>query len=191
MRIAATLAATLLLAGCGDPAWRNPAASHGSTALPSDVARIAGAQLVSVSRPSTHTDHLSSETLPGPPDWAAGLIGKRLPAVYPAQGACLGNTDGVKLRYDRGAGGTRLRGWAWDPATKAAVPRVVLVDVGLVIRGAGETGARRKDVPRAVPTITSDYAGWEAVTPISSGPLDTYGVLADGRTTCKLGHVEL
>lgn len=188
----ATLGAAVLagaaLAACSQPAWRNPATSKGSSALPPDIARIA-AEAGRVR--STRTDHLTPADLPGPPDWAAPLIGKPLRASFPQDGACMGNTDGVKLRYENGADGARVAGWGWDPARKAAVPRVVLVDPYWIIRGAGETGARRRDVPRVVSQITSETTGWEAITPLNVGGLNAYGVLADGRTICKLGHVDL
>jgi hypothetical protein len=42
-----------------------------------------------------------------------------------------------------------------------------------------------------VADVTSETTGWDALTPLSVGSLDAYGVLADGHTLCRLGHVEL
>jgi hypothetical protein len=60
-----------------------------------------------------------------------------------------------------------------------------------LIAGAGDGGTRRLDVPRVRPDITSETTGWEAVTWRYAGPVDVYGVLADGQTICRLGHIEL
>src|SRR6185437_13583400 len=104
------------------------------------------------------------------------LIGKGLRAAFPGLGDCLGNTDGVKARYTAGAGGSRIAGWGWDPKARAPIGRVVLIDRNAVIRGAGEGGYRRKDVPRHLPDVTSETTGWRADTALSAGPLDVYGV---------------
>jgi hypothetical protein len=154
------------------------------------VADDAAAEAVA-RRGSTHADHVTAEDMPPPPAWAAELIGKPLRVVFPGLGECIGNTDSVKARYGGGLGGSKIAGWGWDPARKAPVARVVLADRDFRIYGAGESGVRRRDVPRAVPAITSETTGWEALTPLNAGPLDAWGVLADGKTICKLGHIDL
>lgn len=148
-------------------------------------------QEASARRGTAKADHVTAEAMPPPPEWAADLIGKSLRVTYPNVGECVGNTDSVKLRFGNGLGGSKVAGWGWDPAAKAPVPRVVLADQDFRIEGAGESGARRKDVPKALPSVTSDFAGWEALTPLNAGPVDAWGVLADGKTICKLGHLEL
>jgi hypothetical protein len=189
-KLASALAVAATLAACDPPSWRNPETARGTSAPPPEVQAVVAADLAA-RKPSAHADHLTAEPLPPPPAWAVGLIGKPLRLVYPALGQCLGNTDSVKLRYGRGVGGARLAGWSWDPQAKAPAPRIVLVDPEYRIRGAGESGTRRRDVPRVVPSVTTDHAGWEAITPLNAGSLDAYGVLADGKTVCTLGHLEL
>jgi hypothetical protein len=128
--------------------------------------------------------------LPALPDWASPLLGKTLREAFPGDAGCIGNADRQSKHYG-GAGGAKVVGWAWDPVRTSPLPRVVLVDSDFRIRGAGEGGLRRADVPQARPDITSETTGWWALTSVSSGPLDAYGVLPDGRSVCKLGHVEL
>ena len=188
--VAAVVLAAGLLVACGDPAWRNPATATGTAALAPEVARVADAEAAQ-RRGSAHADHVTAEAMPPPPEWAAELIGKPLRVVFPAVGDCIGNTDAVKERFGGGLGGSKIAGWGWDAARKAPVARVVLADRDFRIFGAGESGARRRDVPRAVPSITSETTGWEALTPLNAGPLDAWGVLADGKTICKLGHIDL
>lgn len=136
-------------------------------------------------------DHRVHTPRPDFPNWAAQLIGKPFKAVYSAVGKCVGSADGVTARYDQGSTGTGVIGWGWDPRRKAPVDRVVLVDADFRIEGAGESGSIRTDVSAASPDITSDTTGWMAITPRTTGPLDAFGVLADGHTACKLGHVDL
>ncbi|MDB5418558.1 MAG: hypothetical protein JWP50_1977 [Phenylobacterium sp.] len=186
---AAALAAAAL-AGCGQPAWRDPATARGTAALAPAVVRVA-AEDATARRRSAHADHATAEAMPPPPDWAADLLGKPLRVAFPALGDCIGNTDAVKARFGDGLGGSKIAGWGWDPTHQAPVPRVVLADRDFRIVGAGASGARRRDVPRAVPSVTSETTGWEALTPLNAGPVDAWGVLADGKTVCKLGHLEL
>ncbi|MDB5476740.1 MAG: hypothetical protein JWP49_2251 [Phenylobacterium sp.] len=183
-------AAVALLAGCSQPAWRDPATSRGTAELAPEVVRVAEAE-ATARKGSAHADHVTTEGMAPPPDWAAALIGQSLRTTYPQVGECIGNTDSVKLRFGNGLGGSKIAGWSWDAATKAPVPRIVLADRDFRIEGAGESGTRRRDVPRAVPAVTSETAGWEALTPLNAGPVDAWGVLADGKTICKLGHLEL
>jgi hypothetical protein len=176
-------------AGCSEPAWRDPALAKGSATPPAAVTAAARADGYDLPA-SPRRDRATSASIPGPPAWAKGLLGQPLRIAYPLDGKCVGNNDGLKHRYDDGAGGVDIAGWAWDPATKAPVQRVVLVDALFIVRGAGDTGARRRDVPRVVPQITSQTTGWEALTPLNTGSLDAYGLLADGRSVCRLGHVD-
>jgi hypothetical protein len=182
--------AALGLCACSQPSWRDPAKSHGTAVPQPDVLKVAHIE-ATTQRGTAKADHVIADGMPPPPEWAADLIGKGLRTTYPNVGDCIGNTDSVKVRFGGGVGGSKIAGWGWDPATKAPVPRVVLADRNFQIEGAGETGARRKDVPKAVASVTSDYAGWEALTPLNAGPLDAWGVLADGKTICRLGHIDL
>ena len=134
---------------------------------------------------------ISTEAPPPPASWATALIGQPLRPTFPGSGACVGNTDVVDTRYKGGPGGAKIIGWGWDPAAKTAVQHVLLVDRDFKIVGAGETGLARPDVTAARPDITSRTTGWQATTTKTAGGLDSYGVLADGKTTCKLGHIEL
>lgn len=178
------------LSACGPPSWRDPGRSHGTAVLAPEVVQAAAAE-AATRKGAAHADHVTPDGMPPPPDWAAELIGKSLRTTYPNVGDCIGNTDSVKVRFGNGLGGSKVAGWGWDPATKAAPPRVVLADQDFRIEGAGESGTRRRDVPKAVPSITSETTGWEALTPLNAGPVDAWGVLADGKTICKLGHLEL
>jgi len=182
--------AALSLAACGDPAWRNPAAAGVSTALAPDVQAVLD-ENARAGRAAVHTDHASPAPLPPPPAWAQGLIGRNVRQAFPRTGACVGNTDGVASRFGSGRAGARVVGWGWDPDRQAPIGRVVLVDEDFRIVGAGDTGMARRDVPRAMPAITSLTTGWKAITSRVAGPLDAYGVKADGQTICKLGHLEL
>ena len=184
------LGAALTLAGCGQPAWRDPATARGTAALAPEAARVASAD-AAARRGVAHADRVTAEPMPSPPAWAAELIGKSLRLAYPAVGTCIGNTDAVKERFGGGLGGSKVAGWGWDPATRAPVARVLLADRDFRVVGAGQGGVPRRDVPRAVPSITSETTGWEALTSLNGGPVDAWGVMADGRSVCKLGHLEL
>jgi len=187
---AASALAALTLGGCSDPAWRNPQAASTSTAPAPEVAAVLDADATAGKR-AVHHDHVLGQPLTALPAWGAAVLGRNLREAFPRLGACIGNIDGVKARYLSGAGGTRVAGWGWDQDRQTPVGRVILVDKDFRIVGAGESGARRLDVPRALPAIGSDYTGWEAITPLNAGALDAYGVKADGQTLCKLGHLEL
>lgn len=134
--------------------------------------------------------HHTADPAPAAPAWAAELIGKPMRASFPNDGTCVGNTDVVEMHYAGQPAGTKIVGWGWDEAAKAPVAKVVLVDKDMTVIGAGETGLERPDVVRARPNITSNTTGWSAVTSLTKGALDSYGLLADGKSVCKLGHIE-
>lgn len=193
LRSAVTATAILLaslLAGCSDPAWRNPAASKGTAALAPAVQDAVVAGLADL-KPRSKSKTTVVERLPALPDWSRALVGQSLNGLFPYRAPCLGNLDAVRARYLGQPEGVAIVGWAWDPAAKAAPPRVLLVDDSLLIRGAGVSGAARPNVPKAVPAVTSPDVGWIAHAPRLVGPLDAWGVLADGKTVCKLGHIDL
>lgn len=163
--------------GCARPDWTDPERSKGSRALPLPPAK-----------PAIPSD---AGPVPAPPAWVAPLLGKPLRTAFPRDGVCIGNTDRVVRRYAGPPGGARIEGWAWEFAAKAPVPRVVVVGAGGVIIGGGEAGLLRTDVPRAVPAVTSDRTGWEAVAPQTSGRVEVFGVIEDGEAICPLAGVEL
>jgi hypothetical protein len=132
-----------------------------------------------------------AEALPPMPAWAQASLGQPLKTAFPGEGACDGNTDTIELRGPAATPGASILGWGWDPATKAPVTRIVLVDANQNIVGAGEGGLPRTDVRSARPDITTDATGWRAVTTTAAGGIDAYGLVGDGTATCKLGHIEL
>jgi hypothetical protein len=156
-------AATLALAGCDKPKDRTPPAA--STSAP----KAAGPR-------------------PALPAWSQAMLGKAHASLFPGEmKPCVGNTDVVEQRYVDGA---KIVGWGWDPATKAPIARVILVDVTGLVAGAGETGVARPDVTAARPEITSPTTGWAAYTGAASGPLDGYGIIDSGKSLCRLGRLE-
>jgi hypothetical protein len=176
-RLALAGLAVLAVAGCTRPDWTDPEKSKGSRALPPPPAKKA---IPSSPRPA-----------PAPPAWVAPLLGKPLRTAFPRDGVCVGNADGVARFYAGPPAGAHVVGWAWEFAAKAPVPRVVLVDAAGVIIGGGETGALRTDVPPVMPAVTSDRSGWEAVAPRTSGRVEVFGVVENGRAICPLAGVEL
>ncbi|MDB5477172.1 MAG: hypothetical protein JWP49_2683 [Phenylobacterium sp.] len=135
----------------------------------------------------------TAEPLPDLPKWAKSLMGQKINEAFPVQTtACVGNTDVVTMRYQGAvAPGTRIEGWGWDPAAKAAVQHILLVaDDGQIV-GAGETGLPRPDVTAARKEVTSPTVGWQAYTAQGGGGLYAFGLLGDGKTACRLGHINL
>jgi hypothetical protein len=177
VRLGLAAAALIALTGCDRPKFR------GEQAPPASAAPAPAAA------PAAPAANESADPLPAAPAWAADVIGKPLRSLYPSDGQCIGNTDAVKLRHTGAAPGVEIIGWGWDPAAKAPVQRVVLIDRNFTIVGAGETGGERLDVPAARPEVTSKTTGWTAVTKLTQGPVDTMGVLADGKSVCRLGHL--
>jgi len=177
------------IAACAPPAWRDPARSKGTAELAPQVLEAAAADRPA--RPRTPGKHVTSAPLPPPPAWAIPLIGQQLRVAFPKAGACTGNVDAIRQRYTGPAAGAELSGWAWDPAARAAPPRVVLVDDNYAIQGAGEVGLPRPRVPLVRPDVTSPNVGWEAITSRVAGPLTAWAVLADGQSICKVGVLEL
>ena len=171
---AALAAAALTLVGCDQPKPRNPEPS----------APAAGAQ--APAKPAIPT---VAEALPQPA-WAAEVVGKNLRTTYPKEGTCTGNTDLVTKKYVGQPGGVEILGWGWDPAKKARVGKVVLIDRDYNIVGAGEGGVERPDVPPTLPEVTDPNSGFHAYTTHVAGPVDTYGVIGAGDTVCPLGHLE-
>lgn len=124
---------------------------------------------------------------PPQPAWATAYLGKGLRELFPKTGDCVGNTEAVETRY---ADGVAIIGWGWDNAAKTSTARIVLVDAGFRIVGAGETGMSRPDVPAAQPAITDPNTGWRAITTTATGAVDAYGITDDGQGACKLGHIK-
>jgi hypothetical protein len=178
------------LAACTEPAWRDPATAKGSAALAPAVRDAAAAGLVDL-KPRSGAKFTLVQPLPALPDWSRGLIGQPINGPFPLRAPCLGSLDAVRGRFLGHPKGVTIVGWAWDPHARAAPPRVILVDDSLLIRGAGTVGAPRPRVPKVIPEVATPNVGWEALAPQLVGRLDAYGVLADGKTICRLGHVDL
>jgi hypothetical protein len=180
LRVAPVALATLVLvAGCDRPKPRPGAAAPGPAGAPAQPAA-----------PPTPT---TTEAPPPVPAWAEAYMGRPLNDVLPTQSTeCVGNTDNVNLRYQGATPGTRVEGWGWDRTANKPVEHVLLIDdhTGVVI-GAGQSGKPRPDVVRARPEVTSPTTGWEAVTPKTTGGLYAFGLLADGKSVCRLGHIAL
>jgi hypothetical protein len=157
--------AALALAGCDKPKDRTP---------PPAAAATAGAT--------------AGPALPALPEWSRDMIGKAQATLFPGElKTCVGNTDNVEQKF---ADGVKIVGWGWDPATRAPVARVILVDVTGLVAGVGETGVTRPDVNAAKPEITSPTTGWAALTSRRTGPIDAFGIIDDGKSLCRLGHLE-
>lgn len=183
----------LAVAGCDERKPRGPLPPEG---LPPPGPREAAAAAApaSPSTPAVKLDANGATTapLPPPPAWARPLIGQVLGAAFPkTANACIGNTDVVTARFQGTPRGVRVLGWAWEPTAKAPVKRVLLADEAGRIVAAAETGAPRADVAAARSDITSPDTGWLADAPKTSGQVTGWAILADGRTICPLGHLNL
>jgi hypothetical protein len=164
--LTAALSAALVVSGCNKPKEKTPAA--------------AGA-------PATTA---TQAPMPPLPAWASGFVGKPLQVSFQGPPAtCIGNADMVLKRFGGDAPGVQIIGWAWDPKTKAEIGRILLVDSGGDVQGAGESGMPRPDVNTARPSITSKNTGWAANTHLMTGPVDAYGVVDDGKAVCLLSRL--
>jgi len=174
-----TVLALGLLAGCDQPKQRTPAPPAGPAAATAQKP---------VWPPPPKVD---PGPLPAMPAWAGDFLGKPVASVVTDTTAkCLGNTDIVDTKYTGAPPGVQIEGWGWDPTGKDVVKRIVIADSTGQIVGAGETGKARPDVSSAHADITSGTTGWTALIKITSGGVDTYGLLGGGKA-CRLGHLQL
>ncbi|MBI1683305.1 hypothetical protein [Caulobacter hibisci] len=120
------------------------------------------------------------------PAWSEPLVGKRLSAVTRQRIDCQGVTDVVTKRFTVQPVGAIIEGWGWDKGTGTPLPRVLLVEGGLIV-GAGDGGRERVDVPKALPQITSSMVGWQAVSTTGSGHVTAYGFTDQG--VCSIGEI--
>lgn len=169
------LSALLALSACDEPKPRGPGAGNTVVELGRLIKRTVSQQLAGT---------------PPPPVWAQPLMGKSPDQVFTARAVCQGNVDQVTGRFPGRPPGVAILGWGWDPVAGQRVARVVLVDASSRIVAAGEGGLSRPDVPAAVATIPDAATGWVVNLPQTHGPVDAYGLLADGRTACRLGRLE-
>jgi hypothetical protein len=176
-RFALVVLTALAAGGCSRPSWTDPERSKGSREWPHPIAP-----------PGVPTGKGAGPPLAG---WLKPLLGRPAAELFPASGTCMGNTDGLQTRFMGGRGASRVVGWAWDPATKTPVGRVILTDEGGRIVGGGETGYSREDVAAAMPAVASTTTGWAAFTPRISGRVGAYGVVGGGRALCSLAGAEL
>ncbi len=132
------------------------------------------------------------EPLPDPPAWSQPFVGRPLSQghVLAPDEACAGMAEQVEIRYRGPRPGSRLLGWGWDGIGRAPVAGVLITDPDGLVVGAGESGLARPDVPAARSDVTSGATGWWALTTRTEGPVEVYGVLADGRA-CLLGRIRL
>ena len=133
------------------------------------------------------------DAMPALPAWAQPLQNRPLDEVFaqaPAD-ACAGNAERVETRYGATQPGAKILGWGWDLEGKTPTARVLVVGSDRRIAGAGEAGLDRSDVPQARPDITSTKTGWWALTTWIKGPVEIWGVMADGARVCRLGQVTL
>lgn len=169
------------LAGCGPADWRSPKSSGSE-------AKLDQTSVVATKTPVPDLDKTVSA--PQLPQWAKAYIGQNPRNVFPRNGLCVGNTDVVEGRFGGDQPGTSIIGWGWDTHAKSRVGRVILVDINYQIVGAGEGGLPRGDVPEARPEVTDTNTGWRAVTRLSAGPVEAYGVVDEGQALCRLGRLE-
>lgn len=191
MRSYFVVVACALLGACDQPKWLDPASSHGSAALAPALARMLDEQDLKAPPHSKPAEGATKDAPPPPPAWATNLIGQPLRTLFPTQTSCIATPDFVQLRFLGGRGGVRIVGWGWDPTAKTPVPRILVVDSRFRIVGVGESGVRRLDVPKVRQDVTSEFSGWSAITSRTSGPVAIFGLLADGKTICRGGRLEL
>jgi hypothetical protein len=126
------------------------------------------------------------QTSPVIPGWAEELVGKTLADAYPGgQEQCVGFIDKIEARFSGGAGGVQVVGWGWSTSGSRPYQKVVAVDQDGVIRGGGEGGGERADVPTAIPSVTDSKVGYAATSLQTSGPIRVYGI--EGTSACQLG----
>ena len=172
-----------LAASCGPAEWRT---KKDAEPEPKAVEAAATPQPEAPSGP----DLDQNASAPSLPAWAQAYIGKNPRTSFPRNGLCVGNTDVVQGRFGGASPGTSILGWGWDTHAKAHVTRVILVDINYQIVGAGEGGLPRGDVPQAKPDVTDPNTGWRAVTRLTTGPVEAYGVVDGGQAICPLGRLE-
>ena len=136
--------------------------------------------------PAAKTPDGMVQTSPVIPRWAEELVGKSLADAYPGgQEQCIGFVDKIEARFSGGAGGVQVIGWGWSTSGSRPYEKVVAVDQGGVIRGGGEGGGDRADVPAAIPSVTNTRVGYSATSLQTSGPIRVYGI--EGTSACQLG----
>ena len=176
------LAGLLALGACDQPKFRDKGEGAAPPPAAAEPAQAA---------PKVRVIPTKAEAVPEPPAWAAAHMGKNLRAAFPKTGICKGNTDIVDVKFTGEPAGVQVLGWGWDIPKKKRIERFVLVDKSFTIVGAGQGGVPRPDVSRALPgEVTDDNTGWTAVTKLTAGPVDGYGIVGDGDAVCMLGHLE-
>lgn len=126
--------------------------------------------------------------LPPIPAWAKPLLGQSLTVAFPQRTTtCFGYLDGLATRYTGKPAGDKFFGWAYDVNAKQPVQRVLLVNRGGRIAGAGAGGFARPDVPATLPSIASMTTGWEGYARAGVGDTMTaWAVNAETRSACRL-----
>jgi hypothetical protein len=101
----------------------------------------------------------------------------------------MGAVDMISLRYFGEPKGVRILGWAWDNTAKTTYARILVVDEQGTIRGGGDGGLARPDVPGGTGgVVTSQSSGYRADALASTGQLTLYAVSSDG-AACRIGAI--
>jgi len=129
--------------------------------------------------------------LPPAPVWAQPFMGKIITQLLPQKETCIGATDRQVGRYAGPPAGSAVDGWGWDKQANRPVEHVLLTDETLRVWGAGQGGETRPDVPKHLPSVTSQQTGWRGAATATSGLVVAWGLVDDGRAICPLGEAEL
>jgi hypothetical protein len=131
-------------------------------------------------------DGVLSDPLPPLPAWVNVVIGKSVEAAFPgANETCIGFLDRIEARYSGNNGGIQVAGWGWSSSGNHTYARLIAVDEGGIIRGGGEGGINREDVPTAIPSVTDARVGFSILSEQTDGTVRVFGVADD--SACQLG----
>lgn len=105
----------------------------------------------------------------------AGRLAEPLRSVYQLRPEdCWGQLLEVRTVGDTPRRGLRLRGWAWDPARRRPVKRVVLASGGNII-GYGQPGFVQGNAVALVASRSALYSGWMGY--VKMPPTDATGTI--------------
>jgi outer membrane protein OmpA-like peptidoglycan-associated protein len=148
--------------------------------------RVLAASAATLPTPEHPIPAIATTSMPPYPSWASPLIGRPVREFFPRQTSdCMGYLAGVILKYAGARPGAELYGWGYDTAAGAPVSRVLFVDRGGTIVGAGTGGFGRPDVPAKLPQIQSMTTGWQGYVGVTARPAETWGIMAEPGTICR------
>ncbi|HVW54954.1 MAG TPA: hypothetical protein VHC00_04680 [Rhizobiaceae bacterium] len=119
-------------------------------------------------------------------EWVGGSLAQHAKLV--SNSRCIGNVDSRAPDPTDGSK-TVVMGWGWDVKAKTLPKAALFVAAGNKIAGVAQPGVSRPDVPKALPEVTSDKAGWNGVLPGNTGEVTTYLLLSTGEA-CPLGQAK-